>query len=450
MTDRKILLSEKEMPTRWYNIAPDLKTPLAPPLNPQTHQPLGPQDLAPLFPMEIIKQEVSMDPWIDIPQEVLDILKIWRPTPLVRALSLEKALGTKARIYYKNESVSPAGSHKTNTSVAQAYYNKKEGIKRIATETGAGQWGSALSFACALFNIECQVYMVRVSYDQKPYRRLLMQTWGGKVVASPSNLTEYGRSVLAKDPDNKGTLGLAISEAVEDTVKHNDTRYSLGSVLNHVLLHQTIIGLEAIEQLKSIGEKTPDVIIGCVGGGSNFGGIAFPFLKDKLKGKTNPKVIAVEPMSCPTLTKGEFRYDYGDTAGMAPIVQMYTLGHDFMPPGIHAGGLRYHGMSPLVSNLAKDKVIEARAYHQTECFASAVLFARTEGILPAPESSHAIHCAVDEAKKAKEGDVILFNLSGHGHFDLTSYDAYLSGKLEDYEYPVELVKEALKKVPQIK
>ncbi|MFA5035116.1 MAG: TrpB-like pyridoxal phosphate-dependent enzyme [Candidatus Margulisiibacteriota bacterium] len=449
MTDRKILLSEKEMPTRWYNIAPDLKTPLAPPLHPGTHQPLGPQDLAPLFPMEIIKQEVSMDPWIDIPQEVLDILKIWRPTPLVRALSLEKALGTKARIYYKNESVSPAGSHKTNTSVAQAYYNKKEGVKRIATETGAGQWGSALSFACALFNIECQVYMVRVSYDQKPYRRLLMQTWGGKVVPSPSNLTEYGRSVLAKDPDNKGTLGLAISEAVEDTVKHDDTKYSLGSVLNHVLLHQTIIGLEAIEQLKSIGEKTPDVVIGCVGGGSNFGGIAFPFLKDKLKGKTNPKVIAVEPMCCPTLTKGEFRYDYGDTAGMAPIVQMYTLGHDFMPPGIHAGGLRYHGMSPLVSNLAKDKVIEARAYHQTECFASAVLFARTEGILPAPESSHAIHCAVDEAKKAKEGDVIIFNLSGHGHFDLTSYDSYLSGKLEDYEYPVELVKEALKKVPKI-
>ncbi|MFA6169371.1 MAG: TrpB-like pyridoxal phosphate-dependent enzyme [Candidatus Margulisiibacteriota bacterium] len=449
MTDRKILLSEKDIPTRWYNIAPDLKTPLAPPLHPGTHQPLGPQDLAPLFPMEIIKQEVSMDPWIDIPQEVLDILKIWRPTPLVRALSLEKALGTKARIYYKNESVSPAGSHKTNTSVAQAYYNKKEGVKRIATETGAGQWGSALSFACALFNIECQVYMVRVSYDQKPYRRLLMQTWGGKVVASPSNLTEYGRSVLAKDPDNKGSLGLAISEAVEDTVKHDDTKYSLGSVLNHVLLHQTIIGLEAIEQLKSIGEKMPDVVIGCVGGGSNFGGIAFPFLKDKLKGKTNPKAIAVEPMCCPTLTKGEFRYDYGDTAGMAPIVQMYTLGHDFMPPGIHAGGLRYHGMSPLVSNLAKDKVIEARAYHQTECFASAVLFARTEGILPAPESSHAIHCAVDEAKKAKEGDVIIFNLSGHGHFDLTSYDSYLSGKLEDYEYPVELVKEALKKVPKI-
>ncbi|HTY13271.1 MAG TPA: TrpB-like pyridoxal phosphate-dependent enzyme [Candidatus Omnitrophota bacterium] len=449
MTDRKILLSEKDIPKQWYNIAPDLKTPLAPPLHPATHQPLGPADLAPLFPMALIQQEMSADPWIDIPQEVLDILKLWRPTPLHRALSLEKALKTKARIYYKNESVSPAGSHKPNTSVAQVYYNKKEGVKRIATETGAGQWGSALAFACKLFDMECQVYMVRVSYDQKPYRKMMMQTWGGNVVASPSALTKYGQAVLKDNPDNPGSLGIAISEAVEDAVGREDTKYSLGSVLNHVLLHQTVIGLEAIEQLKSIGEKNPDVVIACVGGGSNFAGLAFPFLKDKLKGKTNPKVIAVEPMACPTLTKGLYEYDFGDTAGMTPLVKMFTLGHDFMPPGIHAGGLRYHGMAPLVSNLAKDKVIEARAYHQNECFASAILFARTEGIIPAPESSHAIHCAVEEAKKAKEGEVIIFNLSGHGHFDLVSYDKYLSGKLEDYEYPMEMIKEALKKVPKV-
>ncbi|MDD4178600.1 MAG: TrpB-like pyridoxal phosphate-dependent enzyme [Candidatus Margulisbacteria bacterium] len=449
MTDRKILLSEKDIPQKWYNIAPDLKTPLAPPLHPATHKPLGPEDLAPLFPMALIAQEMCPDPFIEIPDEILDVLKLWRPTPLVRALSLEKALKTKARIYYKNESVSPAGSHKPNTSVAQVYYNKQEGVKRIATETGAGQWGSALAFACSLFGLECQVYMVRVSYDQKPYRKMLMQTWGGKVAASPSTLTKYGRAVLEKDPGNPGSLGLAISEAVEDAVGRDDTKYSLGSVLNHVLLHQTIIGLEAIEQLKSIGEKNPDVVIGCVGGGSNFAGLAFPFLKDKLKGKTNPKVIAVEPMSCPTLTKGLYEYDFGDMAGMTPLVKMYTLGHDFMPPSIHAGGLRYHGMAPLVSNLAKDKVIEPRAYHQIECFASAVLFARTEGIIPAPESSHAIHCAIDEAKKAKDGEVIIFNLSGHGHFDMASYDKYFSGQLEDYEYPMELIKAALKTVPKV-
>ncbi|MCU0641730.1 MAG: TrpB-like pyridoxal phosphate-dependent enzyme [Candidatus Margulisbacteria bacterium] len=449
MTDRKILLSEKAMPQQWYNIAPDLKTPLAPPLHPATHKPLGPEDLAPIFPMGLIAQEMCLDPMVEIPNEIMDVLKLWRPTPLVRALSLEKALKTKARIYYKNESVSPAGSHKPNTSVAQVYYNKQEGVKRIATETGAGQWGSALAFACTLFGLECQVYMVRVSFDQKPYRKLLMQTWGGKVVASPSNLTKYGRAVLAQDPTNPGSLGLAISEAVEDAVGRDDTKYSLGSVLNHVCLHQTIIGLEAIDQLKMIGEKNPDVVIACVGGGSNFAGLAFPFLKDKLKGKTNPKVIAVEPMSCPTLTKGLYEYDFGDMAGMTPLLKMFTLGHDFMPPSIHAGGLRYHGMSPLVSNLAKDKVIEARAYHQKECFASAVLFARTEGIVPAPESSHAIHCAIDEAKKAREGEVIIFNLSGHGHFDMASYDKYFSNQLEDYEYPVELIKEALKKVPKV-
>jgi len=449
MTDRKILLSETDIPQKWYNIAPDLKTPLAPPLHPATHKPLGPADLAPIFPMGLIMQEVSADPFIEIPNEILDVLKLWRPTPLVRALSLEKAIKTKARIYYKNESVSPAGSHKPNTAVAQVYYNKVEGVKRIATETGAGQWGSALAFACSLFGLEAQVYMVRVSFDQKPYRKLLMQTWGGKVVASPSNLTKYGKAVLASDPNSPGSLGMAISEAVEDAVGREDTKYSLGSVLNHVLLHQTIIGLEAIDQLKSIGEKSPDVVIGCVGGGSNFAGLAFPFLKDKLKGKTDPKVIAVEPMSCPTLTKGLYEYDFGDMAGMTPLVKMYTLGHDFMPPAIHAGGLRYHGMAPIVSNLAKDKVIEARAYHQIECFASAVLFARTEGIVPAPETSHAIHCAIEEAKRAKEGEVIIFNFSGHGHFDMASYDKYFSGQLEDYEYPMEKIKEALKTVPKV-
>ncbi|OGC22304.1 TrpB-like pyridoxal-phosphate dependent enzyme [candidate division WOR-1 bacterium RIFOXYB2_FULL_42_35] len=449
MIDRKILLAEKDLPQRWYNIAPDLKTPLSPPLHPATHKPLGPEDLAPIFPMALIAQEMTMDPWVEIPNEVMEILKIWRPTPLVRALSLEKALNTKAHIYYKNESVSPAGSHKPNTAVAQVYYNKQEGVKRIATETGAGQWGSALSFACKLFDLECQVYMVRVSFDQKPYRKLLIQSWGGKIDPSPSTITKYGRAVLAKTPQSTGSLGIAISEAIEDTVGREDTKYSLGSVLNHVMLHQTVIGLEAIEQLKSIGEKNPDVIIGCVGGGSNFAGLAFPFLKDKLKGKTNPKVIAVEPMACPTLTKGLFEYDFGDTAGMTPLVLMYTLGHDFIPPGIHAGGLRYHGMAPIVSNLVKDKVVEARAYHQTDCFKSALLFAQTEGILPAPETSHAIHAAIEEAKHAKEGQVIIFNLSGHGHFDLSSYDAYLSNKLEDYEYPMEKIKEALKAVPKI-
>lgn len=447
--EKKILLRESEMPQRWYNIAPDLKTPLSPPLHPATHKPIGPQDLAPIFPMGILKQEMSMDPWIDIPDEVLQILKLWRPTPLVRAFQLEKAIGTKAHIYYKNESVSPAGSHKPNTAVAQAYYNKQEGVKRISTETGAGQWGSALAFACKLFDLECQVYMVRVSFDQKPYRKYLMQAWGGKIDASPSPKTKFGQAMLEKDPASPGSLGIAISEAVEDCVGREDTRYSLGSVLNHVLLHQTVIGLEAKDQLKMAGEKDPDVIIGCVGGGSNFAGIAFPFLKDKLKGKTDPKVIAVEPMSCPTLTKGLFEYDFGDTAGMTPLVLMYTLGHDFIPPGIHAGGLRYHGMAPLVSNLVKDKVVEAKAYHQLDCFASALLFAGTEGIIPAPETSHAIHCAIEEAKHAKEGQVILFNFSGHGHFDLASYDAFQNGKLQNYEYSAELVKAALKNVPKI-
>ncbi|OGC34055.1 TrpB-like pyridoxal-phosphate dependent enzyme [candidate division WOR-1 bacterium RIFOXYB2_FULL_48_7] len=449
MADRKIVLRDNDLPQRWYNIAADLKTSLAPPLHPATHQPIGPADLAPLFPMELIKQEVCQDPWIEIPDEIMEILKLWRPTPLVRALSLEAAIGTKARIYYKNESVSPAGSHKPNTSVAQVYYNKQEGVKRIATETGAGQWGSALAFACTLFGLECQIYMVRVSYDAKPYRKLMIQTWDGKIDPSPSTKTKYGRAVLELDPHNQGSLGMAISEAVEDAVGRDDTKYSLGSVLNHVLLHQTVIGLEAIEQLKMIGEKTPDVVIGCVGGGSNFAGLAFPFLKDKLQGKTNPRFLAVEPMSCPSLTKGVFEYDFGDTAGMTPLVKMYTLGHDFMPPGIHAGGLRYHGMAPLVSNLVKDKFVEAVAYHQTDCFKSALLFARTEGIIPAPESSHAINAAIVEARKAKEGEVIIFNLSGHGHFDMAAYDKYLSGQLEDYEYPMDKIKAALQKVPKV-
>jgi tryptophan synthase beta chain len=449
MSDKKILLSEKDIPQKWYNIAPDLPTPPAPPLHPGTKQPIGPQDLAPLFPMALIKQEVSMDPWIDIPDELIQIYKIWRPTPLVRATNLEKAIKTKARIYFKNESVSPAGSHKPNTSIAQAYYNKQEGVKRIATETGAGQWGSALAFACNIFGLECQVYMVRVSYDQKPYRRLLMQTWGATVDASPSMKTDAGRKMNKEMPNSPGSLGMAISEAVEDAAKREDTKYSLGSVLNHVLLHQTIVGLEVKEQLKIAGEKGPDVMIGCVGGGSNFAGFAFPFIKDKIKGGKNIKFIAVEPMACPTMTKGPYTYDFGDTAGMTPLVLMHTLGHRFVPPGIHAGGLRYHGNAPLLSLLVDQKIVEPRAYHQLACFEAGILFARTEGILPAPESTHAILAAIDEAKIAKEGTVIVFNLSGHGHFDLTAYDAYLSGTMKDYEYPMDEIKKALEFIPKI-
>ncbi len=448
--DEKILLSENEIPKAWYNVAPDLPEPLAPPLNPKTGKPAEAGDFTPIFPMELIKQEMSQEPWIEIPSEVRDILKIWRPTPLVRAVRLEKALGTPARIYYKNESVSPAGSHKPNTAVAQAYYNKKEGVKRLCTETGAGQWGSALSFATCLMDLKCTVYMVRVSFDQKPYRKLMMQTWGGEVFASPSDKTNSGRAMLKEDPNSAGSLGMAISEAVEDAATHDDAKYALGSVLNHVILHQTVIGLETREQLKKAGEKA-DVLIACVGGGSNFGGFVFPFVPDKKKGQ-NIKMIAVEPYSCPTLTKGPFTYDFGDTVGLTPLLKMYTLGHTFMPPSIHAGGLRYHGASPLVSLAVKTGLVEARAVHQNPCFEAAVQFARTEGLIPAPESSHAIRVAIDEAllcKKNNESKCIVFNLSGHGHFDMASYDKYFAKKLEDYEYPDEKVKEALKHLPNL-
>ncbi len=450
MEQTKIILSEKEIPQAWYNIQPDLPEPLAPPLHPKTFKPLGPQDLAPLFPMELIKQEVSQERWIDIPDEVLDVYRLWRPTPLHRAYRLEKALNTPARIYYKNESVSPPGSHKPNTAVAQAYYNKKEGVKRIATETGAGQWGSALSFACNIFGLKCTVYMVKVSYQQKPYRRVLMETWGSEVHPSPSNLTNAGKGILKKDPKCSGSLGIAISEAVEDAVTHDDTKYSLGSVLNHVLLHQTVVGLELKKQLKLAGEK-PDTLIGCVGGGSNFAGFCFPFVKDKLDGK-KIQIIACEPEACPTLTRGPYRYDFGDTACTAPVVKMFTLGHSFIPPPIHAGGLRYHGDAPLMCLLVNKGIIEARAYHQNPVFEAAVLFARTEGILPAPETAHCIKAAVDEAKKCKEtGEekCIVIAFSGHGHFDLGAYDAYLGKKLEDYAYPEEKIKEALAAIPNI-
>ena len=448
----KVFLNENEIPDRWYNIQADLPKPLDPPLHPGTHQPLGPADLAPIFPMGLIMQEVSQERWIEIPDEVMDIYKIWRPTPMHRAVKLEKALDTPAKIYFKNESVSPPGSHKPNTAVAQAYYNKQEGVKRISTETGAGQWGSALAFACKLMGLECMVYMVKVSYEQKPYRRIMMETWGANVIPSPSNTTESGRSILAENPNSTGSLGIAISEAVEDAVKRDDTRYSLGSVLNHVLLHQTVVGLEAKKQMEIFGDY-PDVVIGCVGGGSNFAGFAFPFVMDKLNGvKKNLKVLAVEPTACPTLTKGIYAYDMGDAVGMAPLVRMYTLGHTFVPPPIHSGGLRYHGASPILSMLVKEGVIDAVAYHQIATFEAAVMFARTEGILPAPETAHAIRAAIDEALKCKEtGEkkVIAFNFSGHGHFDLGAYDAYHNGKLTDYVLPDEEIKKALASLPKI-
>ncbi len=444
--ESKVILSEREIPGQWYNIIPDLPEQLPPPIHPATGKPIGPQDLAPIFPMELIKQEVSTERWIDIPDEVIDVLKIWRPTPLHRAYRLEKALKTNCRIYYKNESLSPPGSHKPNTAVAQAYYNKKEGVRRLCTETGAGQWGSALAFACKLFGLKCTVYMVKVSYEQKPYRRLLMQTWGAEVYPSPTNLTKSGRSILEKDPNSPGSLGIAISEAVEDAATHEDAKYSLGSVLNHVILHQTIVGLETKKQLELIDEK-PDTLIGCVGGGSNFSGFVFPFIPDKLKGK-DIKMIAVEPTACPTLTKGLYLYDFGDTAGLTPLIKMYTLGHTFIPPGIHAGGLRYHGDAPLLCLLVKNKIISAVAYAQNPVFESAVLFAQTEGLIPAPETAHAIKCAIDEAKK-NDNKCIVFNFSGHGYFDLSAYDAYFSKKLEDYAYPEERIKEAILKIPKV-
>ncbi len=451
MSDTKFVLTDRELPTKWYNIQADMPNRPAPYLNPQTKQLVKPEDLSAIFPMELIKQEVSTERWIEIPEEVQEIYKLWRPSPLYRARRLENLLDTPAKIYYKYEGVSPAGSHKPNTSIPQAYYNKQAGIKRLATETGAGQWGCALSIACKFFDMECTVYMVKVSFQQKPYRKSFMQSYGAQVFASPSNETETGRKILAAQPDTMGSLGIAISEAVEDAVKRDDTNYALGSVLNHVILHQSIIGLEAKEQLAKAGDY-PDIVIGCCGGGSNFAGISFPFVHDKLVNGKKVRAIAVEPTACPTLTKGKFAYDYGDTAAMTPITMMYTLGHDFMPPGIHAGGLRYHGDSALVSQLFHDGIIEAQAKTQTKCFEAAVMFARSEGILPAPESSHAIRAAIDEAlvcKEAGESKTILFCLSGNGYLDLPSYDAYLAGGLQDYEYPDSLIDESLAKLPKI-
>jgi tryptophan synthase beta chain len=447
----KIILKEKHMPKAWYNIMADMPNLPKPPLHPGTKQPVGPADLSPIFPMALIGQEVTQDRWVEIPEEVQEIYRLWRPTPLHRAYRLEKALDTPAKIYYKYEGASPAGSHKLNTAVPQAYFNKKEGIKRLATETGAGQWGVALSQACNFFDMECTVYMVKVSYHQKPYRRTMMQIFGSEVFASPSELTNSGRQILQADPNSLGSLGIAISEAVEDAAGRDDTNYALGSVLNHVILHQTVIGLEAKEQLEKV-DAYPDVVIACCGGGSNFGGTAFPFAYDKIVKGAKVKLVAAEPSACPTLTRGHFGYDFGDVAGFTPLLWMYTLGKEFMPPGIHAGGLRYHGDSPLVSQLVHDGIAEARAYGQTAVFQSAMVFAKCEGIIPAPESSHAIHAAVEEAlaaKEAGEARTILFNLSGHGLLDLPSYDAYLEGKLIDYPLPEENLKEALAKLPQV-
>ncbi len=445
MKTKKIFLSEKEMPTQWYNIQADMPGEMLPPLHPATKQPLGPDDLAPLFPMELIKQEVSKERYIDIPEEVQDIYKIWRPSPLVRAYNFEKLLDAPVKIYYKNESVSPAGSHKPNTAVPQAYYNYKEGVKKLTTETGAGQWGSALSFAAEYFGIELQVFMVKVSFLQKPYRQFMMNTWGAKVVPSPSTLTESGRKILDEDPDSPGSLGIAISEAVEMAAKDENTKYSLGSVLNHVLMHQTIIGEEALRQFEKTDDY-PDIVIGCFGGGSNFAGISFPFLRKKITENKNTRVIAVEPESCPKLTRGKFQYDFGDTVGLTPLLAMYTLGHQFVPPKIHAGGLRYHGAGPIISELLKDKLIEASAVHQLESFDAGVKFARSEGIIPAPETTHAIAQVVREAKKAKEEGVqktIVFNFSGHGLVDLAAYDQYLSGKLHDYSISQEEIEKSI-------
>ncbi len=452
MERTKFILDEKHLPTRWYNIQADLPEPLPPYLHPGTKKPIGPEDMAPLFPMELIKQEVSRERYIDIPEEVQEVLRIWRPTTLYRAHRLEKFLDTPAKIYYKYEGSSPPGSHKPNTAIAQAYYNKKEGVKRIATETGAGQWGSSLAFACNIFGIECKVYMVKVSYNQKPYRRLMMETWGATCVASPSQDTKIGREVLARDPNANGSLGLAISEAVEDTITHPNTKYSLGSVLNHVLMHQTVIGQEAMAQMEMVGSY-PDILIGCVGGGSNFAGLFLPFVKDKISGKKkNLRIICAEPTSCPSITKGLYAYDYGDVAGMAPIAKMYTLGHDFMPPPVHAGGLRYHGMAPIISHLYKLGFVEAKAVPQRATFEAGITFARTEGFISAPETNHAIRVAIDEALKCKESGeskVILMAHSGHGHFDMAAYESYLTGKLTDYDYPEDKVHEALASLPQI-
>ena len=448
----KFMLDEEEIPESWYNIQADLPEPLPPVLHPATAKPITPDDLAPLFPMELIKQEVSTERWIEIPEEVRDIYRLWRPTTLFRAHRLEKVLDTPAKIFYKYEGTSPPGSHKPNTAVAQAYYNMKEGIKRITTETGAGQWGSALSFGGACFGIEIKVYMVSISYYQKPYRRVMMEVWGAKCVPSPSKDTKAGRDMLAEDPDCPGSLGLAISEAVEDAVSRDDTHYSLGSVLNHVLLHQTVNGLEA-KKLMEKADVYPDIIVGCVGGGSNFAGLFLPFVKDKIDGtKPDLRIINVEPMSAPTLTKGPYAYDFGDKAGLTPLMKMFTLGHDFIPPPIHAGGLRYHGMAPIICHLANLGLVEARAIHQLGTFEAGITFARSEGIISAPETDHAIKAGIDEALKCKEtgeSKTILIAHSGHGHVDMAAYDAYLAGKLKDYEYPEEKIKEALEKLPKV-
>lgn len=452
MKRTKFILDEKEMPVVWYNILADLPEPLPPVLHPATGKPIGPDDLAPLFPMALIKQEVSTERYIEIPEEVRDVYKLWRPTILHRAYKLEKALDTPAKIYYKYEGTSPPGSHKPNTSTAQVYYNKKEGVERIATETGAGQWGSALSFAGAYFGVKIKVYMVRISYNQKPYRRVMMETWGATCVPSPSQDTKAGRAMLAKDPDCPGSLGLAISEAVEDAVTHDDTKYSLGSVLNHVLLHQTINGLETKKLMEKIDEY-PDIIIGCVGGGSNFAGLFLPFVKDKIDGtKPDLRIISVEPASCPTLTRGPYEYDFGDEAGLTPLLKMYTLGHGFIPPPVHAGGLRYHGMAPIICHLLNLRLIEARAVHQLATFEAGITFARNEGIISAPETNHAIRVTIDEALKCRESGeskTILLAHSGHGHVDMAAYDDYLSGKLKDYKYPQEKIEEALKDLPKV-
>jgi len=447
MEQVKVTLRDDEIPRQWYNIMTDLPTPMNPPLNPATGQPVKPEDLAPVFPMNLIEQEASSERWIDIPEPVLEKYVLWRPTPLFRARNFEKLLDAPVKIYYKNEGYSPAGSHKPNTAIPQAYYNKVFGIKRLATETGAGQWGSALSMACQMFGLECRVYMVRVSYDQKPYRRMMMNVWGAECIPSPSDRTAAGRAVLKDHPDSPGSLGIAISEAVEDAVTSQGARYSLGSVLNHVLLHQTIIGLEAKKQFEKIGEY-PDVVMGCAGGGSNFAGVSLPFVQDKIHGK-KISIVGAEPTSCPTLTRGPFGYDHGDLACMTPLLPMYTLGHNFVPAPIHAGGLRYHGMAPIVSHLVHEGIVEARAYNQLETFDAGIKWARTEGYIPAPETDHVIAAVVDEARRAREEGkekTILFNWSGHGLVDLASYDAYLTGKLTQYELPDQEIERAKKLV----
>jgi tryptophan synthase beta chain len=447
----KILLDESEMPTRWYNIIPDLPSPPPPPLHPATHQPLGPDDLAPLFPMDLILQEVTQDSYVDIPDEVQDVYRLWRPSPLFRAHRLEQALGTPARIYYKYEGVSPAGSHKPNTAVAQAFYNKKSGVTKLTTETGAGQWGTALAFACAVFGLDCEVWQVGASFDSKPYRKSVMETFGATVHRSPSELTESGRKALADDANITGSLGIAISEAVEAAAGDPAAHYALGSVLNHVLLHQTVIGEEALLQLAKAGDA-PDLIVGCTGGGSNFAGLAFPFLREKLAGRMSPTVRAVEPASCPSFTRGVYAYDFGDTAGLTPLLKMHTLGHDFIPDPIHAGGLRYHGMSPLISHVYELGLMEAVAIPQTECFRAAIQFARSEGIVPAPEPTHALAACIREAlacKESGEEKVILTALCGHGHFDMAAYDSFLSGEMVDEEVSDERFAEPLTRLPQV-